>query len=388
MDFELNTEQRMWRRAVHDFVAAQIKPFAAEYNEREETMWPAIQQGGEQLGLMGMLVPEKYGGSEVDALSFAIAIEELGWGDGGTALVVAAHNGLGCAPVAMFGTEEQKQRFLPPVTTGERGKLAALALTEPNAGSDLRGVQTRAELQGDEWVINGSKMWITNAGDADYIVTLVRTAPGRASNTLSMIIVPTDTPGLHVGPPEKKMGLGTTHSHAITYENVRVPKENLLGELGRGLHQALQVLDGGRISIGALSVGIAQAAFEEAIAYAKQRTAFGKPIADFEAIQFMLADMATEIHAARLMVYHAAWLKSQGRPFTHSAAMAKLFATEMAERVTRNAIQIHGGYGYSREYPVERLYRDARLMTIGEGTSEIQRLVIARQALKDASTLV
>ncbi len=388
MDFELNTEQRMWRRAVHDFVAAQIKPFAAEYNEREETMWPAIQQGGEQLGLMGMLVPEKYGGSEVDALSFAIAIEELGWGDGGTALVVAAHNGLGCAPVAMFGTEEQKQRFLPPVTTGERGKLAALALTEPNAGSDLRGIQTRAELQGDEWVINGSKMWITNAGDADYIVTLVRTAPGRASNTLSMIIVPTDTPGLHVGPPEKKMGLGTTHSHAITYENVRVPKENLLGELGRGLHQALQVLDGGRISIGALSVGIAQAAFEEAIAYAKQRTAFGKPIADFEAIQFMLADMATEIHAARLMVYHAAWLKSQGRPFTHSAAMAKLFATEMAERVTRNAIQIHGGYGYSREYPVERLYRDARLMTIGEGTSEIQRLVIARQALKNASTLV
>ncbi len=387
MDFELNTEQRMWRRAVHDFVAAQIKPFAAEYNEREETMWPAIQQGGEQLGLMGMLVPEKYGGSEVDALSFAIAIEELGWGDGGTALVVAAHNGLGCAPVAMFGTEEQKQRFLPPVTTGERGKLAALALTEPNAGSDLRGIQTRAELQGDEWVINGSKMWITNAGDADYIVTLVRTAPGRASNTLSMIIVPTDTPGLHVGPPEKKMGLGTTHSHAITYENVRVPKENLLGELGRGLHQALQVLDGGRISIGALSVGIAQAAFEEAIAYAKQRTAFGKPISEFEAIQFMLADMATEIHAARLMVYHAAWLKSQGRPFTHSAAMAKLFATEMAERVTRNAIQIHGGYGYSREYPVERLYRDARLMTIGEGTSEIQRLVIARQALKDASTL-
>ena len=388
MDFELNTEQRMWRRAVHDFVAAQIKPFAAEYNEREETMWPAIQQGGEQLGLMGMLVPEKYGGSEVDALSFAIAIEELGWGDGGTALVVAAHNGLGCAPVAMFGTEEQKQCFLPPVTTGERGKLAALALTEPNAGSDLRGIQTRAELQGDEWVINGSKMWITNAGDADYIVTLVRTAPGRASNTLSMIIVPTDTPGLHVGPPEKKMGLGTTHSHAITYENVRVPKENLLGELGRGLHQALQVLDGGRISIGALSVGIAQAAFEEAIAYAKQRTAFGKPISEFEAIQFMLADMATEIHAARLMVYHAAWLKSQGRPFTHSAAMAKLFATEMAERVTRNAIQIHGGYGYSREYPVERLYRDARLMTIGEGTSEIQRLVIARQALKDASTLV
>ena len=387
MDFDLSPELRMWRDAVHKFVAQEIKPHAAEYNERAETMWPAIQKGGEQLGLLGMLVPEAYGGSEMGTLAFAIAIEELGWGDGGTGLVIAAHNGLGCSPIVMFGTEEQKQRFLPRVVTGQPGRLAALALTEPDAGSDLKGIQTRAELDGNEWVINGSKMWITNSGDADYIVTLVRTAPERSSHSLSLIVVPTNTPGLHVGPPEKKMGLGTTHSHAITYENVRVPRENLLGEVGQGMYQTLQVLDGGRISIGALSLGIAQAAFEEAVAYAKQRMAFGKPIAARQAIQFMLADMATEIHAARLMVYHAAWLKQEGKPFTHAAAMAKLYASEMAERVTRNAIQIHGGYGYSREYPVERMYRDTRLMTIGEGTSEIQRLVIARRVLSSMASL-
>jgi len=388
MDFDLTPELRMWRDAVHRFVAQEIKPRAAEYNERGETMWPALQKGGEQLGLLGMTVPEAYGGSEMDALGMAIAIEQLGWGDGGTALVIAAHNGLGCAPIAMFGTDAQKQRFLPNVVTGQPGKLAALGLTEPNAGSDLKGIQTRAVLEGETWVINGSKMWITNAGDADYIVTLVRTSPERGSRSLSLIVVPTDTPGLHVGPPEKKMGLSTTHSHALTYENVRVPRENLLGAVGEGLYQTLQVLDGGRVSIGALALGIAQAAFEEATAYAKQRTTFGKPLAERQAIQFMLADMATEIHAARLMVYHAAWLKQQGKPFTHAAAMAKLFASEMAERVTRNAIQIHGGYGYSREYPVERMYRDTRLMTIGEGTSEIQRMVIARRALQNAAALI
>ncbi len=388
MDFDLTPEQRMWRDIVHDFAAREVRPKAREYGEREELIWPALEKGGQQLGLLGMTVPEAYGGSELDAVSMTIAIEELGWADGGTALTVAAHNSLGLAPIVMFGTEEQKQRFLPRVTAGERGRLAALALTEPGAGSDLKGIQTRAELDGDEWVINGSKMWITNAGDADYIVTLVRTAPERSSKSLSMIIVPTDTPGLHIGPPEKKMGLWTSHSHAITYENVRVPKENLLGELGRGLHQTLAVLDGGRVGIGALALGIAQGAFEEAVRYAKERQTFGKPLAEHQAIQFMLADMATEIHAARLMVYHAAWLKEQGRPYTHAAAMAKLFATEMAERVCRNAIQIHGGYGYSREYPVERMYRDTRLMTIGEGTSEVQRMVIAKRILTDMKHLL
>jgi alkylation response protein AidB-like acyl-CoA dehydrogenase len=284
----------------------------------------------------------------------------------------------------MFGTETQKEHFLPTATSG-KSKLAALALTEPQAGSDLQGIKTRAVLEGDEWIINGSKMWITNAGDADYIITLAITDPEARSHSMSMITVPTTASGLHIGPPEKKMGLGGCHSNAIAYENVRVPRDNLLGDEGQGLYQTLQTLDGGRISIGALSIGIAQAALEEAINYAKERETFGKLVADHQAIQWMIADAATEIHAARLMIYHAAWLKDQGGPFTQAGAMAKLFASEMAERVTRNAIQIHGGYGYSREYPVERMYRDARLMTIGEGTSEVQRLVIARNVIKSFS---
>jgi alkylation response protein AidB-like acyl-CoA dehydrogenase len=381
MDFNLTEEQRMWRKAVHDFVAQEVKPKAAELDESEELNWPAIRKMG-PLGLLGMTVQEEFGGSGVDTISAAIAIEELGWGDGGTALNIAAHTGLGCAPIAMFGSQEQKEQFLPRATSGD-GKLTALALTEPEAGSDLQAIKTRAMLDGDEWVINGSKAWITNAGDADYIITLAVTDSQAGSKSMSMIIVPTDTPGLHVAPPEKKMGLGSSHTHAITYENVRVPRKNLLGDIGRGLHQTLTTLDGGRISIGAISVGIAQAALEEATRYAKERQTFGKPLAQHQAIQWKLADAASEIYAARLMIYHAAWLKDQGKPFTKEGAMAKLFATEMAERVTYDAIQIFGSYGYSREYPVERLYRDARLMTIGEGTSEIQRLVIARKVINE-----
>ncbi len=379
MNFNLSEEQRLWQKAVHDFVAAEVKPKAREVDESGQFNWEAVRKMG-ALGLLGMPVPEAYGGAEVDAVSMAIAIEELGWGCGSTALAIAAHNGLGCAPIVMFGTEEQKAKFLPPVVSGQ-GRLAALALTEPGAGSDLQGVQTRAEKVGNEWVINGAKMWITNASIADYIITLVRTAPQRDSHALSMIIVPADTPGLTIHPPEKKMGLHGSQTHALTYEDVRVPLDNLLGEEGRGLKQTLITLDGGRISIGALSVGLAQAALDAALDYAKERSAFGQPIANYQAIQWMLADAATEIAAARWLVYHAAWLKQQGKRFTQEAAMAKLFATEMAERVARNAIQIHGGYGYSREYPVERIYRDARLMTIGEGTSEVQRMVIARNLL-------
>lgn len=381
MDFNLSEEQQMWQVAVHDFVSKEVRPFAAVLDETRELNWPAIRKMG-PLGLLGLNVPEEYGGTGLDAISAAIAIEELGWADGGTALTIAAHNGLGCAPIAMFGTEAQKRTYLPTAAGGVN-KLAALALTEPGAGSDLKGITTRAEVDGDEWVINGSKAWITNAGDADFIVTLVRTDSTGGSQAMSMIIVPANTPGLHVAPHEKKMGLGSCHSNAVTFDNVRVPRENLLGEVGRGLQQTLTTLDGGRISIGALSVGIAQAALEEATRYAKERQAFGLPISQHQAIQWMLADAATEIHAARLMVHYAAWLKDQGRPYTKAGAMGKLFASEMAERVTRNAIQIHGGYGYSREYPVERMYRDARLMTIGEGTSEVQRLVIARKVLAE-----
>jgi alkylation response protein AidB-like acyl-CoA dehydrogenase len=381
MNFDLSEEQRMWREVVHDFVAREVKPKARQVDEEGQFNWEAVHKMG-PLGLLGLNVPEDYGGAGVDAVSAAIAIEELGWGCGSTALAIAAHNGLGCAPIAQFGSQAQKERFLPKAANGE-GRLAALALTEPGAGSDLKGgVRTRAHKQGDQWVINGAKMWCTNASIADFIVTLVRTEAGSGSHSLSLIIVPTQTPGLHIGPAEKKMGLKGSPTHAVTFEEVCVPLDNLLGKEGQGLHQTLQVLDGGRVGIGALAVGLAQSAFEAAVGYAKERQAFGKAIVRYEAIQWMLADAATEIQAARFLVYQAAWLKSQGRAFNKEAAMAKLFATEMAERVCRNAIQVHGGYGYSREFPVELTYRDARLMTIGEGTSEVQRLVIARHILQ------
>lgn len=380
MDFSLTEEQRMWRDTVHEFVAREVKPRAREVDETGKFNWHAVRKMG-PLGLLGLNVPEEYGGAGVDAISAAIAIEELGWGCGSTALAVAAHNGLGCAPVALFGSAQLKEQFLPPAASGQ-GKLAALALTEPGAGSDLKGgVRVRAELQGDHWLINGAKMWCTNASISDFIVTLVRTDPQGGSRSLSLILVPTSTPGLHIAQPEKKMGVKGSPTHAVTYEAVLVPREYIVGKIGEGLPQTLSVLDGGRISIGALSVGLAQAALDEALLYAQERQAFGHPIVLHQAIQWMLADASTEIQAARFMVYYAAWLKEQGHAYQREAAMAKLYATEMAERVTRDAIQIHGGYGYSSEYPVERMYRDARLMTIGEGTSEIQRMVIARHLL-------
>jgi butyryl-CoA dehydrogenase len=376
MDFELTHEQKMWREAVHAFAEKEVKSRAKETDEKAQFNWEAVRKMG-PLGLLGLNVPEEYGGAGVDAVSAAIAVEELGWACGSTALAIAAHNGLGCAPIAVYGTDELKAKWLPPLASG-KGKLAALALTEPGAGSDLQGgVKTKVVAEGDSWIIDGQKMWTTNASIADLIVTLCRTEDNR----LSLILVPTDTPGLHIGPAEKKMGLKGSPTHAVTYEEVRVPRENLVGVAGKGLAQTLATLDGGRIGIGALSVGLAQAAYEEALKYAHERQTFGAPIAQHQAIQFMLADAAVEIDAARLMVYRAAWLRQNGRPFIKEAAQAKLFATEMAERVCRNAIQIHGGYGYSAEFPVERIYRDARLMTIGEGSSEIQRLVIARQVL-------
>lgn len=375
MDFELNPEQQMWQSAVHDFVAREVKPKAREVDETGEFNWDAAKKMT-QLGLLALNIPEKFSGPGVDAVSAAIAIEELGWGCGSTALAVAAHNGLGTTPIALWGSDAQKELYLRPIAEG-KARLAALALTEPDAGSDLQGITTRAVRQADDWIINGNKMWCTNASIADYIVTLARTG----ADGFSLIIVPTDAKGLTFAPAEKKMGLKGSPTHAVTYQEVRVPNENLIGDEGQGLHYTLSTLDGGRISIGALAVGLARAAHQESITYAKQRQAFGKPIADFQAIQWMIADAATEIEAARMLVYWAAYLKEIGKPHTREAAMAKLFATEMAERVCRNAIQIHGGYGYSSDYPVERIYRDARLMTIGEGTSEIQRLVIARATL-------
>ena len=272
--------------------------------------------------------------------------------------------------------------WLPLLATG-KGRLGCLALTEPGAGSDLQGgVRTTAVKQGDSWVISGSKMWATNASIADSMIVLCRTDPAGGSRSLSQILIPADAPGVSIGQAEKKMGLNGSPTHAVTFENVHVPLTNLVGEEGRGLAQTLATLAKGRISIGALALGLAQAAFEASLAYAKLRHTFGKPIAEHQAIQFMLADAATEIQAARLMLYQAAWLKDAGKPFAREAGMAKLFATEVSERVCRNAIQIHGGYGYSREFEVERMYRDTRLMSIGEGTSEIQRMVIARSLLQ------
>src|SRR3990172_7011672 len=380
MNFDLSNEQKTWKKIVHDFVAKEIKPKAREVDEQEEFNWEAVRKGG-PIGLLGMSIPEAYGGSNVDAVSSAIATEGLGWGCGSTALAFTAHNGLGTAPIALYASEELKKKWLSLVTEG-KNKLGALALTEPGAGSDLQGgVITKAEKQGNEWVINGAKMWCTNAGIAEYIITLVRTDPGGGSKSLSMILVPANSKGLQIGPAEKKMGVRGSPASGVTYDNVRVPLEHLIGPEGRGLQQTLATLDAGRISIGAISVGLAQAAMEAAVNYARERKAFGQAIAEFQATQFKLADMAMEIELARTMIYKAAWLKDQGRPYNKEAAMAKLFATEMAERVCYEAIQIHGGYGYSREYHVERMYRDARLMTIGEGTSEIQRLVIARHVL-------
>jgi len=300
MDFHLSEEQRLWRKAVHDFVAREIKPLAQEINEKEEVPNALIKKMG-PVGLLGMSVEEKYGGSALDSISIAIAIEELAWGDGGTALTIEAHNELGCAAISLFGSGDQKKKFLPPVVSG-KGKLTSLALTEPQAGSDLRNVQTRAQKKGGEWEIQGSKSWITNAGEADFIVTLAKTDPEGGSHGMSLIIVPTDSKGLTIAPPEKKMGAGGTHSHEVRYDKVIVPADHLLGIEGEGLQQTLTILDGGRIAVGALSVGIAQAALEEGISYAKERETFGKLLKEHQAIQWLIADAAADIHAARLMV--------------------------------------------------------------------------------------
>jgi alkylation response protein AidB-like acyl-CoA dehydrogenase len=380
MDFDLNEEQKTWKKIVHEFVAEVIKPKAREVDENEEFNWDAVRKGG-LLGLAGMNIPEEYGGANVDMVSCVIAMEELGWGCGSTALSFTAHNMLGTGPIAVFGSEELKKTWLPRMSQG-KGKLGSLALTEPDAGSDLQGgLSTKAEKQGDEWVINGAKMWCTNAGIAEYVITLVRSDPKGGSKSLSMILVPTDAKGLTISPAEKKMGLRGSPAHSLTYDNVRVPLGNLVGVEGRGLQQTLATLDSGRILIGGISIGLAQAALEESVKYAHERKAFNQPIGEFQAVQFKLANMSLEIELARNMVHKAAWLKDQGRPFSREAAMAKLYASEMSERVCYDAIQIHGGNGYSRAYHVERMYRDARLMTIGEGTSEILRLVIARSAL-------
>lgn len=378
MHFDLTEEQQIIRRTVREFAAKEIAPRARHVDETGEFPAETFRKMG-KLGLMGLPFPEEYGGAGADSVSTAIAVEEVARACGSTALAYSAHMGLGSAPIALFGSAGQKRRFLTPAARGEY--MAAFGLTEPHAGSDAGATRTTAILDGNEWVINGSKMWITNAPMAGHIIITAVTDRDRGKKGISSFIIPRDTPGMSFGKHEPKMGLRGSVSTAILLEDVRTPRENMLGERGRGFIQFLQVLDGGRIGIGAMAVGLAQAALEAATAYAREREAFGKPIGAFQSVANMIADMEVGIAGARLMVYHAAWLKDQGRAYTKEAAAAKLYASEVSERVCRDAIQVFGGYGYSQEFPVERLYRDTRLLTIGEGTSEILRMVIGHHAL-------
>jgi butyryl-CoA dehydrogenase len=378
MNFELNEEQRMVRDMVREFAQREIAPRAAEVDETEEFPAENIREMAE-LGLLGLPYPEEYGGGGGDYLSYAIAVEEIARACGSTALIYAAHVSLGCSPIYAFGTEEQKQRWLPHLCSGQG--LAAFGLTEPEAGSDAGATRTTAVRDGDDYILNGSKMWITSGAMADIVVATAKTDPAAGTRGITCFLVEQATPGFLPGKNEPKMGLKGSVTSALSFENCRVPAAAMLGREGEGFKQMLITLDGGRISIGAMALGLAQAALDEAARYAKERVQFGQPIAKFQAIQWMIADMATEIDAARLMVYRAAAMKDAGLRHTKEAAMAKLYASEVAERAAFKALQIHGGYGYSREYPVERIYRDQRLCSIGEGTSEIQRLVIARQVL-------
>ena len=379
MNFDLTQEQQMIKEMVRNFAKNEIAPKAEELDRTGRFPIETFKKMGE-LGLMGIPIPKKYGGSGADTISYAIAVEEVGRACGSTGLSYAAAVSLGACPIYYFGTEAQKQEYLVPLANGK--SLGAFGLTEPNAGSDAGGTQTKAVLEGDEFVINGEKCWITNAGYAKTVtITAVTGKDVRGKNIISAIIVPTSTPGFTITSNYEKMGLHGSNTSELVLEDVRVPRENLLGDPAKGFGQFLYTLDGGRISIAALSIGIAQAAFDAALKYSKERKQFGKTLSSFQAIQFKLADMAMEIELARNMVYKAAWLKDNNKPFRKEAAYAKLFASEMAMRTSSQAIQIHGGNGYMKAFHVERYLRDAKLMEIGEGTSEIQRIVISRQLL-------
>lgn len=373
----LTGEQRMIRDMVREFATEKVEPRAAEIDRNSRFPVETFQEMAE-LGLMGLPVPEEYGGGAADYLSYAIAVEELARVCASTALSLAAHTSLVCMPLVLFGNEEQKRKYLPDLCSG---KLGAYGLTEPNAGSDAGGTETTAVRQGDEYLLNGSKIFITNANYADTFIVTAVTEKGVGTKGITAFILEKGTPGFSLGSKDEKLGMRGSDWGSLQFDSAAVPVANRLGEEGKGFRYFMQTLDNGRISIGALGVGIAQGALDKALQYARERRQFGKAIAEFQAIQFMLSDMATEIEAARLLVYHAARLKMAGRSFSSEAAMAKLFASEAAMRAANHAIQIHGGYGYTKEFPVERYLRDAKLCEIGEGTSEIQRTVIARGIL-------
>ncbi|MEA2438935.1 MAG: short-chain 2-methylacyl-CoA dehydrogenase [Thermoleophilaceae bacterium] len=371
--FDLTDEQRAIQRLARDFAEGEVKPIAEEIDREHRFPYEVIEKAAE-LGLMGIPYDEEYGGGGADNLSYTLAIEELARVDSSVGITVAAHTSLGTYPIYAFGTDEQKAEYLPELCSGR--KLWSFGLTEPEAGSDAGNVRTRATLEDGEWRIDGAKQFITNAGtDISGGVTITaRTDEDEVSN----IIVPRDTPGYAVGAPYRKMGWNASDTRPLAFDGARVPEENLLGPRGKGFHQFLQTLDGGRIGVSAMGVGLAQGALDEALAYAKERRAFGQPISKFQAIQGKLADLSTEIEAARLLTYKAAWLKDQGRNFGLVAAQAKLKTGRLAVKAADEAVQIHGGYGYIEEYPVCRFYRDAKILTIGEGTDEVQQMVIAR----------
>jgi len=372
VDFDLTSEQELVRDTVRTFARERIEPIAAALDLEGRFPYELVSELAE-LGLMGLPIPEEYGGAGGDIVSYAIAIEELTRIDSSVAITMAAHTSLGTMPILLYGTEEQKRRWLPDLATGRR--LAAFGLTEPDAGSDAGATRTTAELRDGSWVISGSKLFITNAGtDITWGVTIT----ARTGDEISNIVVENGTPGYVISAPMKKLGWRASDTRELSFEDCTVPEGNLLGERGAGFRQFLEILDGGRISVAAMGVGLAQGAYDLAYAYAKEREQFGKPIASFQAIRFKLADMATEIEAGRALVYKAAWLKDHGRAFAREAAMAKLYTGELSSRVASAALQIHGGFGYMEESAISRLYRDQKILEIGEGTNEVQRMVIAR----------
>ncbi len=372
----LNEEHQSVREMVRDFADKEIAPKAKEVDSNARFPEETFKALG-KLDLLGLPIGTEYGGAGLDYRSYAIAVEEIGRACGSTGLSYAAHVSLGSNPIYLFGTEDQKKKYLPKLTSGQY--LGCWALTEPGTGSDAAAQKTTAKLDGDHWIINGTKQFITNATHANLAVIMAMTDKSKGSKGISSFVVEKDTPGLYVSKVEKKLGMRGSPTASLTFDNCRIPKGNILGEIGEGYKQALITLEGGRISIGALALGIAQAAFEAALTYAKQREAFGQPIGKFQLIQGYLADMSTQIQAARLLIYHAAWLKDQHKRVTLEGSQAKLFASEISSRVCNLCVQIHGGYGYIEDFPAERYLRDAKLCEIGEGTSEIQRLLIARQ---------
>jgi short/branched chain acyl-CoA dehydrogenase len=373
LNYELSDEQELLRRTVREFAETRVAPVAEELDRESRFPYELVAELAE-LGLMGIPIPEAYGGAGADTISYAIAVEELTRIDSSVAITVAAHTSLGTMPIYLYGDEAQKQEWLPLLASGEG--LAAFGLTEPEAGSDSGATRTRAELRDGEWIVNGSKMFITNAGtDITACVTITAlTGEGEVSN----LIVPNGTPGYEISPPLHKLGWRASDTRELSFKDCAVPEGNLLGARGRGFQQFMEILDGGRISVAAMGVGLAQGAYDLAFAYAQERQQFGRPIAKFQAVQFALADMAMEIEAGRQLVYRAAWLKDAGKPFALAAAQAKLYTGLLSNRAANSALQIHGGYGFMDEYAISRLYRDQKILEIGEGTNEIQRLVIAK----------